>query len=126
MFVEKPLDATTPRVLSMRPTKEPDWKQTATDLEAQTQWSVRQIQRKDSELNIVLESVFGIYVTERLDKAVAVLHRDAPEGISRFIFTFTEGGIAFSSVGQPRARCGFATKIIVKHFGPLPKRHLLC
>ncbi|MBK7687399.1 MAG: YjbH domain-containing protein [Rhodocyclaceae bacterium] len=96
MGVAKPLDATTPRVLSMRPTKEPDWKQTATDLEAQTQWSVRQIQRKDSELNIVLESVFGIYVTERLDKAVAVLHRDAPEGISRFVFTFTEGGIAFS------------------------------
>ena len=96
MGVAKPLDATTPRVLNLRPTTEPNWKQTATDLEAQTQWTVRQIQRKGSELNLVLESVFGTYVVERLDKAVAVLHRDAPEGVSRFVFTFTEGGIAFS------------------------------
>ncbi len=92
----KYLDAQPPRVTSMRPKNDPDWNKTAAEISLLTQWSIRTIQRKGSELNVVLEDIVGFYVIERMDKALAVLQRDAPEGVSRFVFTFTKDGIAFS------------------------------
>ncbi len=79
-----------------RPEKEPDWSKTATDLGAQTLWSVQLISRKGSELHVMFDEVHGVYWNDRIDRIAAILHRDAPADISRFVLSFVEHGTPMS------------------------------
>lgn len=86
-------DPPKPRVFDLRPNNEPNWAITAGDISYHTKWTVRQISRDGGELRLLLEDAYGVYWKERIDRLVAILHRDAPANISRFVLTFAEHGI---------------------------------
>lgn len=89
----KLLDTSPPRVSVERPRGEPDWSGTATDIKAQTRWPVRDITQHGSDLQVVFDEVYGAYFSQRLDRVIAILHRDAPAAINRFAIVIVERGL---------------------------------
>lgn len=85
-------NAQAPRVSAARKTEEPFWPGVATEIGAVTNWSVRQISREGNVLQVVIESAQGTYWNERIERATAVLHRDAPAPIHTFELIFIEQG----------------------------------
>jgi len=77
-----------------RPQKPPDWSVTASEVGRQTGWQVRSIAQRGNELLVTLDDAGGAHWRYRVDRAVAVLHRDAPQPVDRFVFLYREGGIA--------------------------------
>lgn len=87
-------DAAMPPVIAARPTEEnPLWARSIGDIVALTRWSVRNIGRAGGDLIVTIEDSHGAYWTERIDRIAAVLHRDAPADIERFVLVFAEQGI---------------------------------
>ncbi len=68
----------------VRPKAQSNWQQTADDLSAHTLWDVQQLYKSKDTLVVDARNSFNVYNQERLDKAVAVLNRDAPEDIENF------------------------------------------
>ena len=68
----------------VRPKANSNWQQTANDLSAHTLWDVPQLYKSNNTLVVDARNSFNVYNQERLDKAVAVLNRDAPEDIENF------------------------------------------
>lgn len=97
LFVPKIHDPKMPAVSAARPSGEPDWQKTSTDLETQTLWRVRQIERLGNELRVSFEENTGAYWIGRLDRVAAVLHRDAPADIDRFLILHVERGMTITS-----------------------------
>ncbi len=89
----KILDPAPVPVVAAMPAKQPTWSRTAADLEAQTQWRVLRITAHGGELRVLFANADGIYWQDRLDRAAAVLHRDAPASITRFVLAFREHGL---------------------------------
>lgn len=79
-----------------RPSKEPDWALTAMTISTITRWSVGEFARSGKELRVVLNDPQGTFWQERIDRAVAVLHRDAPADIDTFVLSFVAQGIPMS------------------------------
>ena len=71
----------------------PDWSATAKDIETQTLWKVREISVRGSELRVVFDESQGRYWRDRIERAIAVLNRDAPANINRFALSHVERGI---------------------------------
>lgn len=92
----KAFDPAPIRIAATSPQQDPAWAQTAEELRAQTLWKVIQITRQAGEIQVVFDSPQGVYWQERIDRAIAVLHRDAPASISRFVLGFRERGMAMS------------------------------
>lgn len=63
---------------------EPKWQDTKKDLEIYTLWDVKQIYKDKHTLIVDVNNSFNTYNQVRLDKAVAVLNRDAPDSIDSF------------------------------------------
>ncbi|MEJ2176263.1 MAG: YjbH domain-containing protein, partial [bacterium] len=80
-------------VVAARPAKAGDWTKTAAEIKRQTGWSVTAIDLGRHELHDTLADARGEYVRERVDKAVAVLHRDAPAKVDRFVLTYVDRGL---------------------------------
>jgi len=80
----KVTDPARPTVNVVRPKAEPNWEMTANDVSAHTLWDVPQIYRTQDTLMVDARNSFNVYNQDRLDKAVAVLNRDAPEQIDNF------------------------------------------
>ncbi|MDD5247887.1 MAG: YjbH domain-containing protein [Rhodocyclaceae bacterium] len=78
------------------PQGEPAWSNTVAELKAQTQWQVVQIVRHGSDMQVVFDNPAGIYWQERIERAIIVLHRDAPASITRFVLLFRERGMPMS------------------------------
>ena len=70
-----------------------DWSRTADDLQAQTLWPVQQIAREGDTLVVTFDDTNGVYWLGRIDRAIAVLHRDAPNSIEGFRLVFIEHGV---------------------------------
>jgi hypothetical protein len=68
----------TPMVTEARPAQTPNWTQTAKELEALTLWDVNQVYLNDDRLVLRARNTINPYPEDRLNKAMAVLHRDAP------------------------------------------------
>ena len=79
-------------VVASPPTQAPDWSKTAHDLTEQTQWKVVSITQQDQTLSIVLEAAKAIYWRDYLDRALAVLNRDAPATVTRFTLIYQRHG----------------------------------
>jgi len=86
-------DVPTPRVVADRPTAEPIWAATAGDITAMSGWSPRQISREGGVLHVVIDSLSGAHWNDRVERIVAVLHRDAPATIHEFDLIFVEQGM---------------------------------
>ncbi|NDU87905.1 MAG: phosphatase PAP2 family protein [Ferrovum sp.] len=75
------------------PTKAPEWQQTTADIEHQTQWVVRRIEATGHTLTVVVEEATQTYLQSYLDRAVAVLQRDAPQSFTEFQVLYQNHGI---------------------------------
>lgn len=92
----KILDPVRPTVSPFRPIAAPEWEKTAADIERLTKWRVVQISQSNGEIRVELDDAHGYYWKDRIDSMAAVLHRDAPADINRFILTFKEHGVALT------------------------------
>ena len=81
-------------VAATRPLQAPDWSLTTSDIKRQTDWHVRSIEQRGSELRVTVDDAEAVYWRERVDRAAAVLHRDAPAPVDRFTLTYRERGTA--------------------------------
>lgn len=93
LSAHKVSDPSMVRVLESRPTTEPSWELTASQIGSQSQWLTRQVSREGDDLRVVIESASGTYWNDRIERMTAVLHRDAPASIKRFVITFVEKGV---------------------------------
>jgi len=93
--LETPKISDPPRVpvAAARPKKAGDWSKTAVEIKRQTGWNVTEIDLGRHELYVTLFDARGTYWRERVDKAVAVLHRDAPPQVDRFVLTYVDRGM---------------------------------
>ena len=90
MTMPKLSDPPKPSPFLPRPTTAPSWQVTANDIAYQTQWHVRQMYQnaQGDKLTVVLDEAQTPYPHTRLDKAMAVLNRDAPQEVEDFDFQF--------------------------------------
>ncbi len=93
MNAPKVSDMPTPRIVAGRPTTQPVWVATASDISAMSGWPVRQISREGNVLEVVIDGASGAHWNNRIERMTAVLHRDAPAEIHKFIVIFAEQGI---------------------------------
>ena len=82
--VPKVTDPVRPAVQVARPKAEPNWATTADTLAAHTLWDVKQIYRDQNTVVVEAHNSASVYAQERLDRAVAVLHKDAPAEVETF------------------------------------------
>jgi hypothetical protein len=83
LAIPKLTDKPAPPVALQAPSTAPHWPKTGQDIQALTQWQVQQIQRQDHTLILDLTESDTAYHRPRIDKAMAVLQRDAPADITR-------------------------------------------
>lgn len=93
LYVPKYLDAPRIPVAETRPDVVPDWARTSADISRQTNWDVRRIERDGGDVRVTVGDSQNVYWRERLDRAVTVLHRDAPREVDRFTFTYRDAGL---------------------------------
>lgn len=79
-------------VAAGRPQRAPDWNMTGAELARQTDWLVEKISRRGRELRVIVDDAEGIHWRERVDRAAAVLHRDAPADVDRFALAYRQRG----------------------------------
>ena len=75
LAIPKLTDTPAPLVALQAPLAAPHWPKTGQDIQALTQWQVRQIQRRDNKLILDLTESDSDYHAPRIDKAMAVLQR---------------------------------------------------
>ena len=80
----KVTDPTLPIFSKDAPRTEPRWAQTAVDLNRHTLWQVNQLYRRPDTVVVEAEKSYNTYADDQLNKAVAVLHRDAPAEVTQF------------------------------------------
>jgi membrane-associated phospholipid phosphatase len=96
LTVPKLSDPPRVQVAGARPQKPPDWSVTANEVARQTGWHVRSIAQRGNEVRVAFDEPGGAYWRSRVDKAAAVLHRDAPQPVDRFVFVYHERGTAMA------------------------------
>ncbi len=79
--VPKVTDPPLPRTNAQRPSQPPNWSSTAQDIEKHTQWQVDQLYVSDNKLVVEAARSSNPYPSVRLDKAMSIIHRDAPANI---------------------------------------------
>lgn len=101
----KLLDTPLPPVLQSAPAKVPSagWSGTAQTIERYTGWSVRGISHQQMTTTVVAETDFAVHLQERIERAVTVLHRDAPASSTRFVLQLQVLGMPMTQVEVDRA-----------------------
>ncbi|MEY2860613.1 MAG: hypothetical protein RL392_1071 [Pseudomonadota bacterium] len=114
--VPKVFDPVPPPVLAVVPAEiSPDgWKDAAHAVELFTGWSVQQIAQNRGEVSVVIETDNAPYVQERIDKAISVLHRQAPANVTAFNLQLKDRGLVVSNVNVNRFEW------MAQHTGPVP------
>lgn len=79
-------------VADRRPVKDPDWATTSRDIANQNDWHVSRIEQRARELRVTIDDGAAVYLGDRADKAAAVLHRDAPASVDRFVLSYRQRG----------------------------------
>lgn len=79
-------------VTATRPQQAPNWSLTAGEIKRQTDWQVGRIEQRGSDLRVTIDDAEAVYWRERVDRAAAVLHRDAPAPVDRFTLAYRERG----------------------------------
>jgi hypothetical protein len=81
----------------------PNWSHLATDINAMTGWSVVSIAIDGSAMRLEIDGAASSYGGSRLNALIAILHREAPETIKRFVLTFVEYGMRLDAKDINRA-----------------------
>lgn len=92
MSMIKPDDPAPVPVRALAHDSAPDWSQTRRDVESQTQWHVRSIVAQKNTLILTVEDASQAYLGSYLDRALAVLQRDAPEHFTHFVVRYQQHG----------------------------------
>jgi hypothetical protein len=94
LHVPKLTDPATPPVQAGRPSaaSQPNWQHTARDVAELTQWQVDQIYRDQDKVVVQASQSQNPYPEVRLNKAMAVLHRDAPADVNTLEVRHTHMG----------------------------------
>lgn len=79
-------------VTETRPIQPPDWAATAREINRQTEWNVTGIEQSGRDLRVTFNEAIAVYWRDRVDRAVAVLNRDAPASVDRFVFIYVRTG----------------------------------
>ena len=101
----KLLDPALPPVRPLAPVQLPPtgWTGTAQAMELHTGWSVRGIAHQHTTTTVVAETDTAVHLQERIDRAVTILHRDAPASSTRFVLQLQERGLPTLQVEIDRA-----------------------
>lgn len=87
-----PAAATPPAVPQARPARPPAaprfQEKTLLDLSEQSAWYARRIARVGERWEVDFDESEGLYMNDRIDRAVTVLHRDAPLEVREFLLRF--------------------------------------
>lgn len=81
LSIPKITDKTGPAFNIVRPKVEPDWDKTARDVHDLTEWKIDQIYEEKNKVIVEASFTDAPYKRVRLDKAMSVINRDAPEQI---------------------------------------------
>jgi hypothetical protein len=96
MSTPKVSDAPTPKIGPTRPLAPTNLIATAADISAMSGWGVQKLASQSNTLQVVLEGASGVHWNERIERIVAVLHRDAPANIDTFELLLTEQGVVLT------------------------------
>jgi membrane-associated phospholipid phosphatase len=112
----KVLDPVLPRARAEAPVALPEkgWAGTVQALELYTGWSVQHIAQQQSTVTVFAETDGAVHLQERIDKAVSLLHRDAPATAKQFVLQLQERGVPLSQVAIDR------TEWVAQHTLPQP------
>ncbi|KAF1019839.1 MAG: hypothetical protein GAK30_02860 [Paracidovorax wautersii] len=92
--VPKVFDPPAPPVQAQMPTARPDLDRTARDIGSLTGWAVESMRQDGQMLHVIVDDDDTVYRSTRTEKALAVLHRDAPADVRYFALDFTNRGLA--------------------------------
>lgn len=95
------LPPVSPLVLSATPPEQ--WDAVAYEVAQHTGWNVLALQQRDGTMTLVAESDGSLYAQEQVDRAVTVLHRQAPATAKRFVMQLQQVGIGLARVEIDRA-----------------------
>ncbi len=79
------------------------WQGSAKSIDLYTGWTVRSISQEDTTTTLVAETDSAIHLQERIDRAITVLHRDAPAASRHFVLHLQERGLPMTQVDVDRA-----------------------
>lgn len=96
MATPKLSDEWMPEVIASRPAGQPLWSRAINDIVVLTSWMVREIWIQGRDLLVTIDDPYGAHWGERIDRIAAVLHRDAPKDIDRFVLLFRDHGITMT------------------------------
>ena len=82
---------------------EAGWGATAQAIERFTGWSVRDIAHEQVTTTVRAETDGAIHLQERIERALKLLHRDAPATTTRFVLQLQDHGLPMSQVVVDRA-----------------------
>lgn len=79
-----------------------DWIPTAEEILVQTDWRVTEISKRGEVVFVELGNADAIYWRDAIEKAAAVLHRDAPADVQEFRFQFRTRGALMADIAVNR------------------------
>jgi hypothetical protein len=100
----KVLDPVLPRFSANAPALLPPagWGNTADNIALYTGWSVRAIDHQGAVTTVQAEADDALFLQERIERAVAVLHQDAPASVKRFVLALQVRGLPMSRIEVDR------------------------
>ena len=121
LHTPKTLDPALPRFLPQAPVSWPDrgWADVSADIERHTGWQVKDVSELQSRIVVRAETDNPVYLQERMDRVVAVLHALAPQGFKHFELHLFHRGLPLKVVSIDR------TEWVLQRNQPLPKASLL-
>ncbi len=103
-------------IAAARPLQGPDWPATSHEIAVQTQWRVGRIEQYGKEIRVTFDDAEAMYRRERVDRVVAVLHRDAAPSVDRFVLAYRVHGVDVAEHVVDR------DVWVAEHTQPLPPR----
>lgn len=76
---------------------------TAKNIEVYTGWSVLSINHQNAVTTVRADAGAALFLQERIERAVAVLHHDTPASTKRFVFELQDHGLPMSHLEVDRA-----------------------
>lgn len=89
-------DPARPAVVYQRPKRSPDWLSTAIDTTSVSGWGLKGIGLRGDVLRVELDGLSGAHWDDRIDRIIAVLHRDAPAEVNGFDLVLISNGVPLS------------------------------
>lgn len=87
---------------------------TVAAIERYTGWHVQMLDHQAQSTRLLVETDGAVHLQERIDRALRVLHRDAPSSSRTFVITLQDHGIALSRLEVDRAEW------VAQHLAPQP------